>query len=78
MEHKFFFIKFLKKLGLKIKQQREYNHYSIQELSKITKIRTEYLKKIENGTAYGILIEKHLIKIAKALKIKVSELLDFK
>ena len=42
-----------------------------------TKIYQGYLKKIEEGTAYEVMIERHLYKIAKALKIKLYVLLDF-
>ena len=66
-----------KKLGLRIKQLREYRNIDINELSKKTGIRKEYLEQIENGTAYGVLIERHLVKIANAFKIKLSELFDY-
>ena len=65
----------LNKLGLKIKKLREEKNISIKELALKTGIRKEYLIKIENGTAYGIIIERHMIKIAQALNIKIYELL---
>ena len=61
-------------LGQNIKTMREEKKITIQEISEKTGIRVEYLKKIENGTAYGILIDKHLSKIANALRVKLSEL----
>ena len=64
-------------LGLHIRMLREKRQLSLKELSKITGIRKEYLSKIEQGNAYGILIERHLFKIAKSFDIKLSELLDF-
>lgn len=66
-----------KKLGLRIKYLREEQKITIKELSQKTKIRVEYLNKIEKGNAYGICINKHLLKIATGLKIKLSKLLDF-
>ncbi len=64
-------------LGIHIRMLREKRQLSLKELSKITGIRKEYLSKIEQGNAYGILIERHLLKIAKSFDIKLSELLDF-
>ena len=51
------------KLGQNIKNKRENRQITIKQLSKITGIRKEYLKKIELGTAYGVMMEKHLLKI---------------
>ncbi len=65
------------KLGKHITKLREYRNMTIKEVSIKTGIRKEYLHKIELGTAYGVLLEKHLLKIAKALKIKISTLFDF-
>lgn len=50
---------------------------TIKELSEKTGIRKEYLRKIENGKAYGVLFDKHLLKIAIALNTKISDLFDF-
>ncbi len=66
-----------KQLGQQIQNLREERCMDINELSKKTGIRKEYLNKIEKGVAYGVLLEKHLVKIAKALNVKLSELLDF-
>ena len=66
-----------KKLGLHIKKLREKRNVSIKELSKKTGIRKDYLNKIEDGSAYGVLIERHLLKISKILKISLYELVDY-
>ena len=60
-----------------IQKLRLKSNLSIGELHEKTGIRKEYLKKIEEGTAYEVMIERHLYKIAKALKIKLYVLLDF-
>jgi len=67
-----------KEFGLHIKELREKRNISIEKLSDETGIKKEYLKKIENGNAYGVKINKHIFKIAKALKISFSEIFDFK
>ena len=64
-------------LGLNIKNLREKQKVSLQELSLKTGIRKEYLEKIEKGTAYGVLVEKHLFVIANTLNVKLSELLNY-
>ncbi|MBR6163227.1 helix-turn-helix domain-containing protein [bacterium] len=66
-----------KKLGIHIKEIRESKKVTISELSKKTCIRKEYLLKIEQGNAYGVQIEKHLVKIAKGLNITLSQLFDY-
>lgn len=65
-----------KQLGKHIQMLREERNISIKELSERTGIRKEYLKKIENGIAYGVILDKHLLKIAKELKVRLSELFD--
>lgn len=65
-----------KLLGEHIQKLRNDKNISLKELSTKTGIRTEYLKKIENGVAFGLLIEKHLVKIAKAFDIKLFELFN--
>ena len=65
-------------LGLHIKNLREERNLSINELAKKAGLRAQYLKKIEQGTAYGVLLDKHLVKIAFALDIKMGELFSFK
>ena len=65
------------KLGQNIKNKRENRQITIKQLSKITGIRKEYLNKIELGTAYGVMMDKHLLKISAALKVKLVDLFDF-
>ena len=65
------------KLGQNIRNKRENRQTTIKELSKITGIRKEYLNKIELGTAYGVMMEKHLLKISVALNVKLSDLFNF-
>lgn len=66
-----------KQLGIHIQKLREERGIGIKELSDKTGIRKVYLKKIENGNAYGVLLDTHLVKIAEAIGIKLSELLDY-
>lgn len=70
------FIKACEKLGKRIQNLREEKQITIKEMSEQTGIRKEYLKKIEQGKAYGVALDKHLIKIANVLQIKMSILLD--
>ena len=65
-------------LGLHIKKLREERNLTIKDVSLKTGIRIQYLKKIENGTVYGVKIEKHLYKISKALSINFIEIFKFK
>ena len=65
-------------LGLHIKNLREERNLTIKDIALKTGIRAQYLKKIENGTAYGVRIEKHLYKIAEALSIKFVEIFKFR
>ncbi len=64
-------------LGKHIQKIREEKGITIAEMSKRTGIITQYLIKIEKGVAYGVLIDKHLSKIATALEIKLSKLFEF-
>jgi len=64
------------KLGKNIQKYREEKGITLSTLSKKTGIRKEYLQKIEDGKAYGVLLERHLFKIASALTIKISEMFD--
>lgn len=61
-------------LGKNIQKIRTDKEISIEELSKNTKIREQYLRKIEKGTALGV-STKHLFKLALALKVNPSELM---
>lgn len=49
---------------------------TVLELSKRTGIRKEYLKKIEEGTAYGVSLSRHIVKIANALEINIYEIFE--
>lgn len=79
MELKYKIKPILKCLGIHIKNLREEKNITIKELSKKTGIRKEYLVKIERGTAYGVMLNRHLVKIANALNIKLYDLfvIDF-
>ena len=46
-------------------------------MSENTGISVRYLRKIESGKAFGVLIDRHLLKISEFLNIKLSELFDF-
>lgn len=70
------FIEICEKLGKRIQKFREEKGISVKELSEKTGIRQEYIKKIENGKAYGVTIDNHLLKISIALKTKFSNLFD--
>ena len=50
---------------------------SLNEVSQKTGIRVSYLKKIEDGFAYGVLLNTHLVKISKALEVKLSKFFEF-
>ncbi len=63
----------LKLLGKTIKMCRIQKQLSLKELACKTKIRKEYLKKIENGKAVGVRLE-HINRICKGLNIPFSYL----
>ncbi len=65
-------------LGQNIKKLREERNLTIKETSQKTGIRPQYLQKIEAGLAYGVMIEKHLVPLAKVFKIKFYKLFEFK
>ena len=65
-------------LGLHIKKLREERNLTIKDVALKTGIRVQYLRKIENGTAYGVRIEGHLYKISKAFSINFVEIFKFK
>ena len=65
-------------LGKHVKNMREERKLTLKDVSVKTGIRVQYLDKIEKGIAYGVLIDKHLLKIAIVLKVKMSELLNYK
>lgn len=69
--------KYLKLIGKQIKNTRKEKRMKLQDLSGLTGIRAEYLKKIEEGKATGMRICKHLSVTAKALNVKLYNLFDF-
>ena len=66
-----------KLIGERIKFLREKQNLSIKDLSIKTKISARYLAQIENGLAFGMCINKHLLVIANVLNVKISELFKF-
>jgi len=68
---------YFKLIGERIKFLREKQNLPIKDLSQKTKISVRYLTKIENGLAFGMYINKHLLVIAIALNVKISELFEF-
>ena len=63
-------------IGKNIKKYRESKKYTIEELSKITKIDKNYLKEIEkNGVTGDITFEK-LNNICNSLNIKFIDLIQ--
>ncbi len=67
-------IRIIKIFGENVQKIRQSKNISIKKLSKKTKIREEYIKKIEKGEAVGITTSKVFL-IAEALSVKVSVLL---
>lgn len=61
--------------GLKIKKLREERNMSIEELSMITGIRLQYLKKIEAGTAHR-LTSTHVLIFSNVFNIKPNEVVS--
>ena len=64
-------------LGKHIQTIRKNKNISLQDLSKKTQIRIEYLKKIEKGEAYGVRIGRHIYNIALSLEVSLYELFDY-
>ena len=64
-------------IGKRVKEERELKGWSIEELSKITKIRKEYIKKIEAGIAYGLIFSKYT-KLANAFNVHLADLVKEK
>ncbi len=59
--------------GENLQRKREGRNISLQELSNKTKINIRYLKRIENGTAVGLLVS-HVFILSQALNIDACEL----
>ena len=64
---------FLKKFGENIRKFREERNITIEELSTITGIRAQYLKRIELGTAKGLNVD-HIFIFADAFNLKPHEI----
>ncbi len=65
-------------LGLHIKKLREERELTIKDVFLKTGISIKYLQKIEKGLAYGVKLDKHLLKIAIAFKTNFSEIFNYK
>lgn len=68
--------KTFRKLGLHIQKLRALKNISFEELSKLSGINKKYLKRIEDGEAYGI-NPRHLTLLCKGFDITLPELLKF-
>lgn len=64
---------FLKKIGENIRNFREERNMTIEELSTITGIRAQYLKRIELGTVKRLSID-HIFIFAEAFNLKPHEI----
>ena len=65
----------LKIFGENVRKQREKENITLEEMAKKTKIKKQYLQKIENGKAKGIRFS-HIFIIAYALKTKAHKLCE--
>ena len=63
-----------KTLGKRIRNVRKEKNITVAQLSQKTGICKSYLYKIENGKAYGVLLERHLLPIFGMLKVKCSDI----
>jgi len=64
-----------KNFGENVRKQREKENLTLKDVAKKTKIREQYLQKIENGKATGIRCS-HIMIIAHALKTKAYKLCE--
>ena len=64
------------KLGMRIKKLRNKYGYTQEKLSELTNIDYKYIQRIEGKNPPAIKIDT-IERLAKALKVKPSELLDF-
>lgn len=67
----------LKKLGNNIQKIRKEQNITTEQLSDLSGIKKELLEKIENGTAYNVKLNKHILKIAEALNITLYQIFDY-
>lgn len=65
----------LKIFGENVRKQREKENLTLKDVAEKTKIREQYLQKIENGKATGIRFS-HIFIIAHALKTKAHKLCE--
>ena len=65
----------LKIFGENVRKQREKENLTLKELSEKTKIRKQYLQKIEDGKATGLTCY-FVIMLAQALNTKAYKLCD--
>ena len=63
---------FFKKFGENIREFREERNMTLEDLSIITDIKAQYLKRIELGTAKRLNVS-HIFIFAEAFKIKPHE-----
>jgi transcriptional regulator with XRE-family HTH domain len=66
----------LQKFGAKIKQLRSMNGITQEKLAELSGLSRQYIGDVERGTRNISLVNLH--KIANALKITLSELLDIR
>ena len=64
------------KLGIRIKKLRKKYGYTQEKLSELTNIDYKYIQRIEGKNPPAIKIDT-IERLAKALNVKPSELLDF-
>ena len=67
----------LKKLGINIQKIRKEQNITTEQLSELSGIKKELLEKFENGTAYNVKLNKHILKIAEALNITLYQIFDY-
>ena len=60
-----------------VKKLRKERNLTLKDLAEKSGIRIKYLEKIENGTAIRVSIFKHLLKLAIAFEVKLSDMFDF-
>ena len=63
------------KLGKQVRQHRKEAGYTQEKLEELTGLDRSYISGVERGTRNPSI--KNITKLAKALKIKVSDLTDF-
>jgi len=69
-------MKILQKFGFRIKELRSAKHITQEGLAELTGLSRQYIGDVERGTRNISLV--NIAKIAKALELTLSELLNFK